>query len=121
MSHHTRDDDDHDRAIRSEERLCQIDEKWIAHAQVHDLEARALALQHTEYARRLETLNHEAQRIATDKLTYLPREVYDADVVTINRRFAVLETFHARAIGFGALLALLSGAVGAAIARAIGG
>lgn len=174
-----RERDDHDRGIRSEERLCQLDADKLAHAEIHKLESEALALQAAEYERRLADLNHEAQRIAgrdaiyasrefvdglvsslEDKLEQqsgvlgitLPREVFDtfvretykveserrevrlvavensviaragiADAVERDDvRLKSLEDWKARAAGFGALLAIISGVVGAAIARALG-
>lgn len=38
---------------------------------------KALAIQSQEYERRLENLNHEAERLHVMQATYLPREVYE--------------------------------------------
>ena len=40
----------------------------------------ALSLQAREYTRRLEALNHEAQKLTTMQATYVSREVYDAKI-----------------------------------------
>lgn len=148
MSHEgRREQDDHDRGIRNEERLCQIDQKWIAHAEVHELEAQALRLQHTEYERRLETLNHEAARIAGRDAAFVPREVYDSDYKEVIRRLELataqqggyvtrevydadagslrdkvqlLDNWKNKATGAAVILTLIAGAVGAAIAKALG-
>jgi hypothetical protein len=45
------------------------------------LKAEQLRLQHREYKRRLEDLNHEAERIALIQENYVPRETYDAYVL----------------------------------------
>lgn len=172
MSHDTKGEmADHDRVIRSEERLCQIDTQWVAHATVHELEQRALRLQHEEYERRLDDLNHENARVAANTAQFAsresvegsvreltsriesnaqllagmtPREVYEstqrevqqraealANTVTakpskeehnsLADRTKALEDWKNKATGAAVILTLVSGAVGAVIAKALGG
>jgi hypothetical protein len=45
------------------------------------MRAEQLRLQHREYKRRLDDLNHEAERIALIQENYVPRETYDAYVL----------------------------------------
>lgn len=140
-------EDDHDRGVRNEERLCANDEKWVAHAVVHELEAQALRLQHQEYERRLQDLNHEAARINAANAANVSREVYDAEQKEVARRAAALaealptyvtreiveaqaraydgrvkalEDWRNKATGAAVILTLVAGAVGAAIAKALG-
>lgn len=47
------------------------------------------------------------------------RTAFTAFQDSVDRRFKPIETFQARALGFGALLALVSAAIGAAIAKII--
>lgn len=62
---------------------------------------------------RLEKLNELRQEVTADRSRYVTLDKYDAEMEP-------LQSFRSKALGFGALLALLSGALGAAIARAIG-
>lgn len=57
-----------------EERLDTLEEKIASMERVHD---RALEIQTKELARRLDDLNHEADRLRNMQSTYLPREVWE--------------------------------------------
>jgi hypothetical protein len=46
---------------------------------------KALHLQATEYERRLDLLNGEAKRLRDIQATYLPREVYEAKMETLEK------------------------------------
>lgn len=181
MSHDAKgDQSDHDRVIRTEERLCQQEAAWIAHAKVHELEGTALQLQHVETGRRLGELNHENARVLAAEGRYathetvgglasqvakmLPREVYEStqkevatkaevlaatvsgkpsmeqhesldarvknielnqvqlgDVARNADRIKIIEDWKNKAMGAAVILTLISGAVGAVIAKALGG
>lgn len=133
-------------------------ERWGHHAEVHRLEALALALDAQEKERRLDGLNHAHEQAREKERDFIPRETYEGSMAEIkrtlddirgtlgitlprevfdqyqkeaanrlelaleasDRRLKPLEAFHGRALGFGALLAVVSAAVGAAISRALG-
>jgi DNA polymerase III alpha subunit len=63
---------------------------------------------------RLEKLNELRREVTEDRSKFVSVEKYDAEI-------APLKEFRSRALGFGALLALISGAVGAIIVKLIGG
>lgn len=150
---------DAERGIRNEERLNANDARWVAHEEaqrqswvahltVHDLEAKALQHQFALDSEHFAALNHEATRIAADKATYLPRELYeqgqrevmrrsellasaastfvtrdvfDAEIGARDATIDALVTWKNRATGGFAVLTLVSGAVGAAIVKVLGG
>ncbi len=109
---------DHDRLVRVEQR------------QRADRNARKL--QAKEYERRLKALNGENKRILavqSNSVTVEKFEDYETSQATAlhlalerqDGRLSALESFKAKAIGIGAVLVLVSGAIGAAIMRALGG
>lgn len=122
---------DHERSIRNEERLNANDkmwveheeamrQAWIAHNIVHDMEARALNLQHIEYERRLQELNHaHAQRVARDA-EFISNEVYLTERRSTDARLKLVEDWKNKATGAAVILTLVAGAVGAAVAKAFG-
>ncbi len=112
--------------------LDRLDEWRTAHQEVHRLEAEALTLHAAELGRRLESLNHEAQRIAADKVTYATNERVDslireagnnaaARAESVDAQLDVLTTFKNRALGFGVLLSLVSAGAGALLVKTLGG
>ena len=70
---------------------------------------------------RLEKLNELRQEVTQDRANYQTRDKADIADEAMGNRVTALESFRGKALGFGALLALLSGAVGAVIQRAVGG
>jgi len=69
----------------------------------------------------LEKLNELRQEVTQDRASYMTRDRAEAQDDAIDARLTALEAFRGKALGFGALVALLSGAVGAVIARLVGG
>jgi hypothetical protein len=55
----------------------------------------AKELQAVEYARRLELLNNEAERLRCMQSTYLPREVFDVKTTEISSKLDELRLFRA--------------------------
>ncbi len=109
---------DHDRIVRLEER--------------HQADHNALLLQAREYERRLDILNNENGRILdvqSHSVTAEKFEDYRSTQETalnlalelVNNRLGSLENWKAKATGVGVVLVLVSGAIGAAIVRALGG
>jgi hypothetical protein len=93
---------------------------------------RALKLQATEYERRLTALNGENQRILSVQNSSVTAEKFEDYKTTqeaalklaleqATGRLKALEDWRSRATGIGAVLVLVSGAVGAAIMRALTG
>lgn len=123
--------EDSTRGIRNEERLNANDRMWIAHeeaqrlswdahATVHEMEAQALRLQFTETMRRLDELNHaHSQRVARDA-DFVSNEVYLTERRSTETRLKLVEDWKNRAMGAAVILTLVSGAVGAVIAKALG-
>lgn len=94
------------------ERILTEKEKALAVAL--DAQQRALELRESNLDNRLEKLNELRREVTEDRAKFVSVEKYDVEI-------GGLKEFRSRALGFGALLALLSGAVGAAIAEAITG
>lgn len=69
------------RELELERRLVRLEEGQILEGRERALEAKALAIQATEYARRLDELNHAHARALEVQQTYLPRELFTAHVV----------------------------------------
>ena len=88
-------------------------------AQQNALNALNLATKNLEL--RLEKLNELRQEVTQDRASYMTRDRAEAQDDAIDARLTALEAFRGKALGFGALVALLSGAVGAVIARLVGG
>ena len=70
---------------------------------------------------RLEKLNELRQEVTQDRANYQTRDKAEVTEEALGARLSSLEAFRGKALGFGALVALISGAIGAAIARAVGG
>lgn len=47
---------------------------------------KALKLQHKEYTRRLEILNHQSETLTSIQAKYVPREVYERDINASDQR-----------------------------------
>jgi hypothetical protein len=70
---------------------------------------------------RLEKLNELRQEVTQDRANYQTRDRAEADGDAMSRRLGDLESFRGKALGFGALLALISGAVGAIVQKLVAG
>jgi len=70
---------------------------------------------------RLEKLNELRQEVTQDRSSYMTRDRAEAETEAINTRVAALESFRGKALGFGALVSLLSAVGGALVVKAIGG
>lgn len=70
---------------------------------------------------RLEKLNELRQEVTQDRANYQTRDRAEADADAMQRRISELENFRGKALGFGALVALMAGAVGAVLQRLIAG
>ena len=92
----------------------------------------ALALQATEYERRLSDLNHAHEQARQKEADYVTRDKYEdsklaeAEALKLalqasDARLNALENWRSRTIGAALVLTLLAGALGAAIVRAFGG
>ena len=68
---------------------------------------KALQLQEREYARRLDDLNHEAERLRNMQVSYLPREVYDVNHKELCAKLEKLEAFNNQLIGKFSIIAVL--------------
>jgi hypothetical protein len=84
--------------VDDSERLARLEEKQVAARE-------ALQLQHTEYQRRLEALNGEAQRIAEIHQEKVGQEVYESQRKEDQRRIFAIEKTQARLYGGIAVLA----------------
>lgn len=60
---------------------------------------KALHLQAEEYSRRLDALNHEADRLRLMQSTYVPREVWDAEHRRLLSSIEALNSFRDASIG----------------------
>jgi len=70
---------------------------------------------------RLEKLNELRQEVTQDRASYLTRDRAEATEEAMDARIAALESFRGKALGFGALVSLLSAVGGALVVKAIGG
>jgi hypothetical protein len=70
---------------------------------------------------RLQGLNELRSDVVKDRNQFVTRSTYDAEMDARDLRIASLENWKAKATGAGVILTLFAGAVGAAIARLIGG
>lgn len=93
----------------------------VEHDRMHAAEHRAVFLAADELSRRLEVLNHAHQQSVEDRSDFVLRDKFETHVDTVNRRFKTVETFQARATGIAVVLAGISGLIGAAIMKGLGG
>lgn len=70
---------------------------------------------------RLDRLNELRQEVQEDRSQYLTRDRYDSQHQMLEDKVNSLEAFRGKALGFGALLSLISAVVGAIIVRSFGG
>lgn len=70
---------------------------------------------------RLEKLNELRLEVTTDRSSFMTRERYEDAHDVLENRVGQLENFRGKALGFGALVSLISATVGAIIVRFIGG
>lgn len=70
---------------------------------------------------RLEKLNELRTEVITDRAEYVRKDAHDAEMRALATRLAMLERFQTRAGVIGAGMVLVSGAVGAAIMKALTG
>ena len=99
--------------------LREYEERWKAHYERHDLEDRALHLQAEEYERRLDLLNHEHTRTREVQLTYVARDVYDAEKREWDNRVRNLEKFQNNLIGRMVVIAFALATLAAIISAAL--
>ncbi len=103
-----------------------------AHDRAHTAQHEAVTIAAVELARRLDVLNHAHERSLEDRAAFQTRDAAEAatkSLATETRNLAALmdsrikqlEEFRSRAVGIGAVLVLFAAAVGAAVARALGG
>jgi len=69
---------------------------------------------------RLEKLNELRQEVTQDRANYQTRDKAEVTEEALNSRLSSLESFRGKALGFGALVSLLSAVGGALIVKAIG-
>jgi hypothetical protein len=70
---------------------------------------------------RLEKLNELRQEVTQDRASYLTRDRAEATEEAMDARISALESFRGKALGFGALVSVLSAVGGALVVKAIGG
>lgn len=68
---------------------------------------KARSLQAKEYERRLESLNHEAAKLASMQATYLPREVWEGVAEDIRKDLASLQSHRDQMVGRMSVIAIL--------------
>jgi hypothetical protein len=83
---------------------------WKAHADQHVNSDRELVENRKTIEARLEELNNLRRDYVADRGQYVLKDVFQT-------RLEPLDNFRAKALGFGALISLISGVVGAIIAR----
>jgi len=72
---------------------------------------KALMLQAQEYARRLDYLNGEAERLRQMQVTYLPREVWEAEYRRLRADVESLVSFRDASVGRYSVIAIMVSAV----------
>jgi hypothetical protein len=70
---------------------------------------------------RLEKLNELRQEVTQDRANYQTRDKAEITEESMVQRISALESFRGKALGFGALVSLLSAIGGALIIKAVGG
>ena len=107
------------------------DREHAAHEHIHLVEKAQVEKAEQAMNRRLEGMNEFRSALADQAARSITREYYDARHEALRERvtdgdkalddkIAVLEAFRGKALGFSALIALLSGVAGAIIGKAIG-
>ena len=96
-----------------------LDERDNRYLERWESQRREVSLAQREMERRLEALNELRNQVLEDRVRFVLRAVHDSEMDARDLRLNALENFRAKAIGAGAVLALLAGAVGAAVARAL--
>jgi len=81
----------------------------------------ALSLATKNLELRLEKLNELRQEVTQDRANYQTRDKAETTEDALNQRLSALESFRGKALGFGALVSLLSAIGGALIVKAVGG
>jgi hypothetical protein len=107
-------DDTHERLARIETILAERDKALTA---AFTAQQGALNLATKNLELRLEKLNELRQEVTTDRANYQTRDKADSSEDALSTRIGALEDFRGKALGFGALLSLLSGAVGAIVVK----
>jgi len=86
---------------------------------------KAVQLAYRNMEGRLDRLNALRAEVTEDRAKFLTRDRYDGEHGLLENRVTVLESFRGKALGFGALLAVVSAALGAlvqsVVSRAVGG
>ena len=70
---------------------------------------------------RLEKLNELREEVTKDRSAFMSRERYEDAHDVLENRVSSLEGFRGKALGFGALVSLISAVIGAIIVKFIGG
>ena len=94
---------------------------WRAHSEKHRLENVAIEQARNAIDLRLEKLNELRSEVIQDRGEYVRRDVHDSQIKGLQDKLDALESFRTKAVGAAAVLTLVSGAVGAAIVKALGG
>ena len=71
----------------------------VLHEQIKSSD-KSLLIQAKEYERRLESLNHEAERLRVMQATYLPREVYETHHKELKNKIEALQKLVFVGMGF---------------------
>jgi uncharacterized secreted protein with C-terminal beta-propeller domain len=83
-----------------------------------DASKTALDMQATEYARRLDALNGEAERLRIMQASYVPREAYDIAHMELIKKVEDLQVFKERSLG---RQSIISVGISAAISLIVSG
>ncbi len=81
----------------------------------------ARKLQAIEYARRLDALNGEAERLRAMQATYISRELYDAEHKVVVKQVNELSLNYGKLVAFLIGSGLFGGVAGAGILKLLGG
>lgn len=101
------------------------------HERAHDAQHQAVAIAAKELERRLDLLNHAHEQSLQDRSEFVTKDRQEAMAnalagetknlaALMDARIKTLENFKSKAVAVGAVLVLFAGAVGAAIAKALG-
>lgn len=118
-----------DAALRNQENSLErarthieaiFDEHRRAHDQKHVDDERAQDAARTAIDLRLEKLNELRSEVLQDRSQFVRRDLYDADVKSLNEKLEAVRSWQNKAVGAGVILTLLAGTVGALILKLFG-
>jgi hypothetical protein len=98
-----------------------LDAHKESHDQRHIADQAALIAARDSISARLEVLNELRSDVVKDRTQFITREAFEAQYDGLERRCGQLENWRAKATGVGAVLVIVSGAIGAAIFKVLGG